>query len=239
MKVKFLGFGLDNYKGYWYIYTISKARQSKMSENRAAGRAILDKFEQILVVLYQRCLKKMSENAERPARSRPRIGSEGAADRLERVVPGRRSGQKERPTASSVLFPAADQVRRSGRPPRACCSRPRIRSEGAADLIERVVPGRGSGQKERPTTSSVLFPDADRVRRSGRPHRACCSRPRNKTKRGTDRCPPCIPWSVVMPRSLREHVVLDHAHHAVVERLHLILGVGRLLMVAADAGIVG
>ena len=30
---------------------------------------------------------KMSENAERPASSRPRIGSKGAADRLERVFP--------------------------------------------------------------------------------------------------------------------------------------------------------
>ena len=69
MKVKFLGFGLDNYKGYWYIYTISKARQSKMSENRAVKTAILDKFRQILVVLYQRRPKKMSANAERPARS--------------------------------------------------------------------------------------------------------------------------------------------------------------------------
>ncbi len=67
--------------------------------------------------------------------------------------------------------PAADRVRRSGRPHRACnhgrgsgqkerptassvCSRPRIGSEGAADRLERV------------------FTAADRVRRSGRPHRA-------------------------------------------------------------------
>ena len=46
--------------------------------------AILDKSRQLLVVLYQRCPKKMSKNAERPASSRPRIGREGAADRNER-----------------------------------------------------------------------------------------------------------------------------------------------------------
>ena len=80
-----------------------------MSESRSARGVILDKFMLILVFLYQRCSKKMSENAERRASSRPRIGSEGAADRLERVVPGRGSGVKGRPTASSVLFPAADQ----------------------------------------------------------------------------------------------------------------------------------
>ena len=28
----------------------------------------------------------MSENAERPVRSRPRIGAEGAADHIERVI---------------------------------------------------------------------------------------------------------------------------------------------------------
>ena len=75
-----------------------------MSEIQAAGGAILDKIKQILVVLYQRRSKKMSENAERPARS------------------GRGSGEKERPTASSVS------------------SRPRIASEGAADLPEREFP---------------------------------------------------------------------------------------------------
>ena len=40
-----------------------------MSESHAVKVAILDKFRQILVVLYQRRAKKMSENAERPARS--------------------------------------------------------------------------------------------------------------------------------------------------------------------------
>ena len=72
-----------------------------MSESRAVEVAILDKFRQILVVLYQRRAKKMSENAERPARS------------------GRGSGEKERPTATSMLIPAAERVRRSGRPSRA------------------------------------------------------------------------------------------------------------------------
>ena len=52
-----------------------------MSESQAAGGAILDKLRQILVVLYQRRSKKMSEIAERPAN------------------PGRGSGEKERPTA--------------------------------------------------------------------------------------------------------------------------------------------
>ena len=64
---------------------------------------------------------------------------------------------------SGRRIPAADRVRRSGRPHQACCSRPRIRSEGAADRLERVVPGRGSGQKERPSSSSVLFPAAYQV----------------------------------------------------------------------------
>ena len=44
----------------------------------------------------------MSENAERPARSRPRIGADGAADLIEREIT------------------AADQAERSGRPHRAC-----------------------------------------------------------------------------------------------------------------------
>ena len=68
-KANFLQFDLDKYKGFWRFYTISKARQLKMSESRAVKVAILDKFRQKLVVLYQRCPKKMSENAERPARS--------------------------------------------------------------------------------------------------------------------------------------------------------------------------
>ncbi|MBR7062162.1 MAG: hypothetical protein IKI42_03930, partial [Clostridia bacterium] len=68
-KANFLQFDLDKYKRFWRFYTISKARQSKMSESRAVKVAILDKFRQILVVLYQRRSKKMSENAERPARS--------------------------------------------------------------------------------------------------------------------------------------------------------------------------
>ncbi|MBQ3867733.1 MAG: hypothetical protein II789_04210, partial [Clostridia bacterium] len=76
--------------------------------------AILDKFRQILAVLYQRRPKKMSENAERPAKS------------------GRGSGQKERPTFPSASsrpririegaadlpereFPAAEQRRRLSR----------------------------------------------------------------------------------------------------------------------------
>ena len=50
----------------------------------------------------------MSENAEQRASSRPRIRGEGATDRGGRV-PGRGSEVKGRPTASSVLFPAADQ----------------------------------------------------------------------------------------------------------------------------------
>ena len=53
-----------------------------MSESKTAKKAILDKFRQILVFLYQRCPKKMSENAERPARS------------------GRGSCEKVRPTTS-------------------------------------------------------------------------------------------------------------------------------------------
>ena len=61
-----------------------------MSESRAVEMAILDNFRQFSAVLYQRRPKKMSENAERPARS------------------GRESGEKERPTASSALIPAAD-----------------------------------------------------------------------------------------------------------------------------------
>ena len=44
----------------------------------------------------------MSVNAERPARSRPRIGANGAADHIEREIT------------------AADQAERSGRPHRAC-----------------------------------------------------------------------------------------------------------------------
>ena len=55
-----------------------------MSESKTAKKAILDKFRQILVFFYQRRPKKMSENAERPAKS------------------GRGSGKKERPTAPSV-----------------------------------------------------------------------------------------------------------------------------------------
>ena len=86
--------------------------------------AILDKFGLILEVLYQRRPKKMSENARRPARS------------------GRGTGEKERPTFPSVS------------------SRPRMELEGAADLPQRE------------------FPAAERARRSGRPSRACCSRPR-------------------------------------------------------------
>ena len=62
---------------------------------------------------------KMSENAERPARSRPRNRTGGAADHFERVDPGRGTGQEERPTTSSLLIPAAEQDRRSDRPPRA------------------------------------------------------------------------------------------------------------------------
>ena len=62
-----------------------------MSESHAVKVAILDKIRQIIVVLYQRRAKKMSENAERRARS------------------GRGSGQKERPILSSVLTPAADR----------------------------------------------------------------------------------------------------------------------------------
>ena len=37
---------------------------------------------------------------------RPRNGREGAADRIERADPGRGTGEKERPIASSVLIPA-------------------------------------------------------------------------------------------------------------------------------------
>jgi hypothetical protein len=55
-----------------------------MSERRAVKMAIPDKFRHFYAVLYQRRPKKMSENAERPARS------------------GRGSGEKERPTTSSV-----------------------------------------------------------------------------------------------------------------------------------------
>ena len=64
----------------------------------------------------------MRENADKCARMRsgrqdPAADQvEGAADRLARVVPGRGSGRKEQPTASRVLFPGADPVRRSGRP---------------------------------------------------------------------------------------------------------------------------
>ena len=75
-----------------------------MSKSRVVKMAILDKFRHLLVFLYQRRPKKMSENAERPAKSgrgsgqkerpttscvssRPRIGSEGAADHIVRAFP--------------------------------------------------------------------------------------------------------------------------------------------------------
>ena len=47
-KANFLQFDLDKYKGFWRFYTISKARQLKMSESRAVKVAILDKFRQKL-----------------------------------------------------------------------------------------------------------------------------------------------------------------------------------------------
>ena len=88
-----------------------------MSESRVVKMAILDKFKQFYAVLYQRRPKKMSENAERPARS-GRGSGEKERPTTSSVRSGRGSGEKERPTASSVLFPAADRARRSGRPQR-------------------------------------------------------------------------------------------------------------------------
>ncbi|MBQ3867514.1 MAG: hypothetical protein II789_03095, partial [Clostridia bacterium] len=123
-KANFLQFDLDKYKRFWRFYTISKAWQSKMSESRAVKVAILDKFRQIFSGFIPEALEKNERECGAAGKIRPRIGREGAADRLERVDPGRGSGEKERPTASSVSF------------------RPRIASEGAADLPERVVHGR-------------------------------------------------------------------------------------------------
>ena len=54
---------------------------------------------------------KMSEKAERPVRSRPRNGSEGAADRLECEITAADLGQKVWPTASGVLITAVKQHR--------------------------------------------------------------------------------------------------------------------------------
>jgi hypothetical protein len=44
LKQTFLKFDLDIFKGFLHFYTIRKARQAKMSENRAVKMAILDKF---------------------------------------------------------------------------------------------------------------------------------------------------------------------------------------------------
>ena len=63
----------------------------------------------------------MSENAERPARSRPRIGADGAADLIERVIP------------------AADQAERSGRPHRAIPGQ-RGRQGRGKDLTVKCLP---------------------------------------------------------------------------------------------------
>ena len=82
----------------------------------------------------------MSENAERPARS------------------GRGTGEKERPTASSVLFPAAERARRSGRPHPSCCSRPRMELEGAADLPQRIAPGSNKQKSQFPLTAARIAP---------------------------------------------------------------------------------
>ena len=101
IRAKLRRFVLDNFKGFLHFYTIRNARQTKMSESRTVKMAILDKFRLFLIVLYQRSPKKMSENAERPAKSRPRIGADGAADLIEREIP------------------AADRVKWSGRPHRA------------------------------------------------------------------------------------------------------------------------
>ena len=72
-----------------------------MSESRAVKMAILDKSRQLLVVLYQRCPKKMSKNAERPASS-GRGSGEKERPTATSVNSGRGSGEKERPTATSV-----------------------------------------------------------------------------------------------------------------------------------------
>ena len=93
IRAKLRRFALDNFNGFLHFYTIRKARQAKMSENRAVKMAILDKFRLFLIVLYQRSPKKMSENAERPARSRPRIGADGAADLIEREIPAAERGR--------------------------------------------------------------------------------------------------------------------------------------------------
>ena len=65
--------------------------ESKMSENQPAR---LTKTQKTMVLLDAGSFSqfKMSENAERPARSRPRNRTGGAADRLERVDPGRGTG---------------------------------------------------------------------------------------------------------------------------------------------------
>ena len=125
-----------------------------MSESKTAKKAILDKFRQILVFLYQRRPKKMSENAERPAKS------------------GRGSGQKERPTTSCV-----SSRPRSGQKERPTTSsvrsQPRIGSEGAADRLERAFPAaiRLEGAADR---LERAFPAAEQVvgiSRTGSPAR--------------------------------------------------------------------
>ena len=91
-----------------------------MSESKTAKKAILDKFRQILVFLYQRRPKKMSENAERPAKS-GRGSGQKERPTASSVRSRPRSGQKERPTASSGGIPAAEQVvgiSRTGSPAR-------------------------------------------------------------------------------------------------------------------------
>ena len=51
-----------------------------MSESKTAKKAILDKFRQILVFLYQRRPKKTSENAERRADPAPDVGKDRMPD---------------------------------------------------------------------------------------------------------------------------------------------------------------
>ncbi len=65
----------------------------------------------------------MSENAERPARSRPRIGSDGAADLIEREIP------------------AANRGKWSGRPHRAI---PASAAGRAPQAGERTLPSNAS-----------------------------------------------------------------------------------------------
>ena len=110
----------------------------------------------------------MSENAERPARS------------------GRESGEKERPTASSVLITAAILTGEKERP------------TASSVLITAAIL---TGIKERPTASSVLIPAAILTGEEERPTAASAQRAgrsQSKNRRrsakeaapaGLDHCP--------------------------------------------------